>query len=1473
VQSEYTRTGVRRAGDDYQDAIALEILIEMLEHPDRYQYVRVEADDAGFLDDVVALRSDGSFVVKQVKFSAHPELETDVWTWEKLLEQRKSTSEKLLPSLLEKWASSLKQFNDQKPVYEASVISNRRAADELQVTLSPEGLVDFNKISDAAIREMIVYQLGGEAIARGFFTEFHFRLDHPGIETLENSLRRRIYSLGVKEEGWLNLKDELRSWIRNRNQPPPDGKITLVAVRNAALWHQLQSLPEEFEIPKDYVLPSESFHEEFVQDLLTLPSGCIVLTGSPGVGKSTYLSYLFKHLIELEIPIIRHHYFLSLSDRTFGRLDHKMVAESLMSDIQKRFPESLGSLATKNPASARLSEWVNACGRYFTQKKKALIIIIDGLDHIWREQTSIQELDKLFEHLLPAPEGIVILFGTQPLDERQLPSRLRRAAQPGQWRELPLLDRGATKSWIQHHENEFDLPKEQQAHNILLNRLVDAFYEKSQGHPLHLRYTLRTLQERNLGLTPDNIASLPACPHRDIIQYYEELWTSLPEEGAAILHLFASCHFTWPVDGVIECLELQTKTIDQVNLALRQIRHLLMQDALGLKPFHSSLLQFVEARPDHRSYAPRMKRYALEWLRTKAPEYMRRSNEWLIEADLGNEGPLIEGPNRAWVVEAIAKRYSRQNTSEILARSGWSSLQHRGVSRFIEVGLLRDYLNIAYDFRSEILDTLLYPQLIVEEDPYLRSRLEVDMGNLTENELVLLSEIEAGLSNQPLVHECFFELNERLKGNRIAPKVRASGDWRLRVGYILRVAALNNNVDSSDVVDYAIKNKEHGYSSDVLAIYAEALRTYRVPSRLRQLLKADLKGLEHSVILRHAVLLAFEEGIDLSSEISVSDGGSDSFASIYAALRKVKTYQIGNIQFPPVELFSLRESEQFIRQNEIEELFYASFFCFLANHLWRQDSRNQEWLQKVTGHSWPQSLLRRLNDVAAKLAQLLLTGTPASFGWFYDQLKSLKRPSFPEDRDAYRYGLCAQEAANRISLDILTLNVSQGKTPEITVDDLEIAFTSDYCLPWKWIEVYVNGRRKWLNDETAEWLLQKQCGRLSSLIETFSERASHFSALATLAALHGMKKEASQYIRETASNLVSYGDHKDILLFWALDIIQICHRANLPEAKEWLLRLTPLIANVKDFTDGDETRHLPQELANVLTEVVPALLPAYYRWLCKEEEYDDALNAFHSFLRMADLSTDLNRALAKTAMDDESLLILAERTEKGDDGTKVVLASLLSILGESVIEKARSKKSKSDMKIEFRPREESLPLPSDFPPDRFAEYLSTASRVSLLHREEILKQWIEYWAKEHAEEAYSAIKKEVDNGIELTNYDAVFDLALCLYGRDEAYPWLIKAQAEHYGWYYESEGFPRWDVIKKLYTEKWFDFILQTIEDKWNEPWRYPTVYNWLHKLVEYLLFMEKTEAAEQAAKQVITSTIELVSPLKFPTPEWVKNA
>ena len=98
-----------------------------------------------------------------------------------------------------------------------------------------------------------------------------------------------------------------------------------------------EQIPQSFIIPKHYVLPDEIFHKYFLQKIIKNESSIHVITGSPGKGKSTYLSYLCEKLKDHKVPYIRHHYFLSLDDRTNDRLTPRVVSEYLIAQITSKY--------------------------------------------------------------------------------------------------------------------------------------------------------------------------------------------------------------------------------------------------------------------------------------------------------------------------------------------------------------------------------------------------------------------------------------------------------------------------------------------------------------------------------------------------------------------------------------------------------------------------------------------------------------------------------------------------------------------------------------------------------------------------------------------------------------------------------------------------------------------------------------------------------------------------------------------------------------------------------------------------------------------------------------------------------------------------------------------------------------------------------------------------------------------------------
>lgn len=1472
-KSEYTRSGARRSGDDYQDLVALDMIVEFLEHPERYRWIRVEADDAGALDDVVALRTDGKIVAKQVKFSTGGLSDKGLWEWKDLLEKRKGSTGDL-PSLIAKWAVSLDELTSNGTVYFAGVITNREAKPELKEAFSKEGLVSFERISDPSVVSEIIGQLGSEARARRFFSMFRFIMDQPALETLEDSVQRRFYKRGCDRQGWLNLKDELRSWIRKRGRPSPDGAITLEAIKNASRWYRLQAMPQRFEIASDYVLPSKDFHKRFIRQIIHGDKGCLVLSGSPGLGKSTYLSRLYAILKRLKIPVVRHHYFLSLRHRTSERLDHQRVAESLMSDIAESFPEALGDIGSRNPNPDQLRQWMITCGKYARSHGQTLVIIIDGLDHVWREEGSARELEKLFENLLPPHDGVILILGTQPVHEDELPLQLKQTVPRTDWWELPLLDRAAVEAWLRKHEDDLNLSDDPSARSYNLQTLGEALYSRSRGNPLHLRYTLKAIQEQDLQVSSETILALPECHHEGIVQYYEELWHRLNERSRMILYLFAMCPFSWTKKGIVECFCSDPANTADINHAVKQTIHLMVHDALGLRVFHSSLLVFVRGREDFAVYQEVIKRKALSWLKTSAPPFLKWGYEWLIEAELGDSISLVNAPNREWMINGIVNRYPYLEGSELLARSGWTALLAKDLPRYIEIGMMRDYFGSAHNYRSSYLDMLLHPQLLLEVDPQLRSRLESSLTDLRTAEIAIFAQSEAILGNSSVVARCFNELNRRISrpdddGEQL--------DGNKRVSFSVQVAAYVEDISPQRVVNYAFKlqpttkGDNYGRHFDTLQTYTDSLRICKRLPELRELLKLQIAPPTRSLIFRNAILGGIDEGIDLRDDVLLPHAKNEPFAAIYAYLKDVSSYELNTIQLTDFGVFQAKPYEIRERQSYISDLFYNLFFSFLANHLWHRASENSIWLAQLDNTSWHSQCLSLLDRTAEGLSKIIGAKSTVTLSWLYERLQELPRPVYSEDRQGNEYAAACETACYRLTLDIFLLFRPGGSTA-ISKLDLEQCLTSDYFHPWAWMKTYATYARPWLTDEAALWIMDELSNKLRASITIFTDRTEKFSLLASVAAMHGFQDLGRRYLREAADNLISYGEHKDVLLFGILDVIRACHKAKVPEARHWLLMLAAPVDAAKDFTDGDETSDLPKELGDVVSEVAPDLTPAYYSWLCSNEDYSTANSVFHSFLETADLSQEINQAIAGTAVDRESLKVLEKRAGQGDKNAQAVLANLCELLGPNIL----VSQSKDKGSNEAEPPTEGAFDFQKYPPECLQEFVRDTSSNYAFEREQYVEKWFKHWVSAgRGNEAFMAVNA-VGKRVDLRNGDLLFDFAISNLGKEAAYPFLVKAHIQRYAWEsyggYENEATVRirWSKVKHHYPERWFTFLTDTIRsDRRDRPWSRVSAHNQFLRLAEYCFFMEKVEIGKGVAERSVASLLELVTPITLRQPEW----
>jgi hypothetical protein len=398
---------------------------------------------------------------------------------------------------------------------------------------------------------------------------------------------------------------------------------------------------------------------------------------------------------------------------------------------------------------------------------------------------------------------------------------------------------------------------------------------------------------------------------------------------------------------------------------------------------------------------------------------------------------------------------------------------------------------------------------------------------------------------------------------------------------------------------------------------------------------------------------------------------------------------------------------------------------------------------------------------------------------------------------------------------------------------------------------------------------------METTIDYCPKRAERCALLSALAVLHSRREEARYWITLCAEHLLAHGDHKDMLFYNVLGAIErYAEGASRTTAQTviwpWLAQLAPAIAAILDYTNGDETRSFPEDFADALALAAPEKLSAYYNWQCDRGDHHHALSTLHSFLERADLSEALGQSLAMTAIDQVSLGIIARRAAEGDTGAQMVRVRQQVYLGAAVFAPPDPHK---DQRSPYEGYTNAFD-PARYPPELFDLYLRESSGYL---DKQYIATWAEYWVSNgNKSEVYRALADADERGIDIRCYDRLFALALTLYGKARAYPWLVKAHIMGSGWSWrisgQNEVEQRWQLIKRHYPDHWQAFLQQTLMQA-------PT---WLtasfsqgefRRLIEYCLLMEQRDLAQRLIDQMVKRSLEFVSMLPLPIPEWVNTA
>ena len=739
---------ITRAAFDYQDLIGIEVLINFFRDPRRYQWVELEAEErsAAYLDDVVALRADGKFEYTQVKFTVDPDRYPLSWDW--LLERKEYGT-----SRLKKWAESIFNLGESGGLGRAELRTNRTPDIEFGQALQGD-LIKVSKVSPLR-RAAIELELGGVKEAQAFFKVFRFRHSETAdVQGLEQRLKGTVVPTDTTTDGWLLLRQQVRRWATEKKQPEPDGRIRHSHLVQIISKKRPKPIPQNFVVPDVYAVPDLEFHDRFLKRVTTGRSSVSVLWGTPGRGKSTYLSFLINELSN-KLPCIRHHYFLSLDDTTTDRISFSDVAVSMMDQMAARYPEAVKDRGLEEVPN-NLRRWLEACGEYFAKENKRFYVVVDGLDHVWRERMNIDQMDHLFSYLLPSPKNVVLIVGTPRVPDLQLPTRLLTRAAASAWIEIPPMDERAVHDWIKGQDKAKrlrlpDYARRKDQRKETLDEVSHAFFRTSRGHPLHLIYSFETLVRRGAIVTSDEVKALPRCPDGDIRKYYRSLWQRLKPQGKQVLHLVAGSEFRWPADGLRRC-----------GGSLDEVDHLLEHRRTGVIPFHGSIVAYVREQADHESVYRALLPNVIRWLERDAPPFWRWGWLWIAKARIGKDADLLTKATRQWVIDSLALGWPDSQMVAILREAEMAAFTHGDYCRCIEVRSLKVRLQNGPQFQMQ-----RYPELVEAAIRSSENRQQVlnmadEIGSLPDAQIVtLLRSVPDDLSEE-IGAECEAELRRRV---------------------------------------------------------------------------------------------------------------------------------------------------------------------------------------------------------------------------------------------------------------------------------------------------------------------------------------------------------------------------------------------------------------------------------------------------------------------------------------------------------------------------------------------------------------------------------------------------------------------------------------------------------------------------------------------------------------------------------------
>lgn len=1447
------RTAIPFGGYLYQNLVGLRLLCDWLDDPGLFEWVQVEADHDEIpqgLDDLVARRTDGTFLLLQVKFTVDAQDNRNALTWDWLLDHKPKGR-----SLLQKWCDALFQIGAER-VHTAALVTNRVPSREFEGTIDASSLRVRLDSVDATVRTKILQQLGSEGRARAFFDRFEYRHSYQGAEALERTVVDRFIPRHTDRTGWLALFREVIDWAVCRNLPPPDGRITLDLVRGTLDVRRPRPLEQSFRVPDGYQPPDEEFAAHFLRDLNKTEA--VVLWGSPGQGKSTFLSYVCRELEQRDLPYIRHHYFLGLGDRS-DRFTLANVAHSLISQMEVQHFTHVQGLPM---GPEHLRQWIEGCASGYRSEGKRFIVVIDGLDHVWRENDrDKQPLDSLFRALLPVPDNVTLVIGTQKVSEEQLPSQLGRFVHASAWRELPRMSLVAIESWLraQLEAGRFELSSGEDPVADALVGFARAFQDVTGSHPLVLTYAFEALVRQYRVLEPSVVRSNALAPDGDISKYYGMLWHQLPHHAKDALHLLADTGFIWPPLGLETCLGTGAGDLSPA------IGHLLHNSEAGQVAFHGSLYSFVRDIAEHAERVRVLLPKVVAWLQTQAPMFHRWGWQWLYEARAGDPRNLLDRLDRKWVIESLAAAYPQEQIEAILGRAEEIAFRNGDFAKAIRIRWLKTRLSNGPQFQVDDYEALHACALRLTEDEYPLKTLASGLQTASVDRLHLLGRQYLLAGRRADATECLAlmrrRINDRLRLGaynrdeyrgaleRWLHLAAGTGDYQPR-----RVLSITGSVgpaaDSAELLDQFLRNlSKHANLAPLMAFVCE-------PMALGQRVELELACLRLAGALR-AKLHEWPEFARFAKH---------PMSSCWRLLYQQDSYRPRHFNDHEPSLDVERHSEP--PRELVQRYLHRLFFARLARCLFQRGAPVVEPTPSYGKRAWLTEACRHLAVLADAVGSLLARREHPTFAMPFRLLDAIKEPEGYEAMGDY---IPFRNALTTISGDLFLLTSLRSGLTKVSATEWAGAKASHHFASSIWCDRFAGPGLDLLDRELIGDEVDARARNVTSAVTPFNERAANYLELCQLATTFELRERADALLRRSLSCVMGYGWRKDPTISFVIDAVKAITSRDRAFATHMLRRLIPIVLPLGEMTEDAGAR--PSDLATLIIDLMPDVFADFYNhWLLASEWYT-AGEVFAELLSTHPLDDPAMSLVGAALWDSASIGALRQRAAAGDAQAQALITANAERFGLPIEDLGRE-----------NVRHDS-PEPEE--PDIDVTAYSAASLQELqaelrarnvyVAERRVIRRWFEHWlAQGQGIELLRSLeplrdRRDVANGI-ADILDRAFETSLQLEGKGAAYHWLVAAQVHCRGWdeYHGlDEALRRYSAFAAHYKDRWRQFIFDTTKREKSGRWL--TIPH--HRLVHFLLAVDEVAAARNVIEAMVDTTVEDFVDQPLTIPAWLRHA